>query len=155
MPGSKRNINGYTEGIISGNKCKKLKPIAYKECNQRFPDFILCDAHITNVHKKTKDVNNNMNVFKLTIPQLHECLKSRNLSTTRNKELLKKRLEGSLAFDSSFRTTVNTNLLLLYNVFLKWLYVWQFYRFVYSVSFYFLRSKIAFSEGHKDVSTLI
>ena len=91
-----KTVIDTTAGIISEDTLRKLKPIASQECNQHFPDFISCDSHVPNIHKKTKQVNNNMNVSKLTILQFCECLKSRKLSTTGNNKLLKNRLEGSL-----------------------------------------------------------
>lgn len=79
-----------------------LKPVLCSECNKRFPDTVTCEAH-KRVHTRGRQSNTNetdsrnLNPKAMNVSDLKKELRSRQLSTTGNKDILIRRLEGALA----------------------------------------------------------
>ena len=53
-----------SQGEISINTLKELKPIACLQGYERFPDIISCDAHVSNAHMHSKKDSNSKNISK-------------------------------------------------------------------------------------------
>lgn len=73
-----------------------LKPITCGVCSKRFPDIPSRDRHHNMVHCQDLQIFN-INAKQLSVAQLKEELRRRQLSTTGNKNILVSRLEGRLA----------------------------------------------------------
>ena len=78
-----------------------LKPVLCSECNERFPDTVSCQAH-QRMHSRERQSNTNnpdsrnLHPKTMKVSDLKKELQSRQLSTTGNKEILTRRLEGAL-----------------------------------------------------------
>ena len=78
-----------------------LKAVLCTECNERFPDNVSCQAH-QRVHSRERESNTNntdsrnLHPKTMKVSDLKKELQSRKLSTTGNKEILIRRLEGAL-----------------------------------------------------------
>ena len=89
-------LESATEGKLSPTVLHKLKPIKCRECEEYFPDFISCDNHVKNRHAKVLTNCKNIIPSILTVAQLKVYLSERKLSTSGNKDVLRRRLEGTL-----------------------------------------------------------
>ena len=85
-------------GQLSDEILMLLKPIACRECNERFTDFLASDKHIQNVHRKKVNLVPSQKIVpvKMKVSQLKAILKERGKSTSGNKDELCRRLEGAL-----------------------------------------------------------
>ena len=82
---------GLTDSVLFA-----LKPAVCKECNGRFADNLLLSSH-SKFCKVSVVRSSIIHPHAMTVPALKEALRSRGLSCAGNKEILVKRLEGSLA----------------------------------------------------------
>lgn len=74
-----------------------MKPIACSLCEERFPDQPSCDQHEKFTHGKGQQSSRHIDAkAALSVPEPKQELKKRGLNTVGNKEVLLKRLEGSL-----------------------------------------------------------
>ena len=69
-----------------------LKPVLCSECNERFPDTVSCQAHQRCIQERDSNTNNSDGAN----CEHKKELQSRPLSTTGNKKILIRRLEGAL-----------------------------------------------------------
>lgn len=74
-----------------------MKPIVCSLCEERFPDQPSCDQYEKFVHEKGQQSSRHINTKALSVAEPKQKLKKRGLNTIGNKEVLFKRLEGSLA----------------------------------------------------------
>ena len=76
-----------------------LQPVLCSECNERFADPVSCEAH-KRVHTRVRQSNTNVtashNLHPMKVSDLKKDLQSRQLSTTGNKDILIRRLQGAL-----------------------------------------------------------
>lgn len=66
-------------------------------CTKRYSDFVQCNNHVTNFHNKGLFGASKIIPKTMTILELKEALKARNLPVSGKKELLCRRLESVLA----------------------------------------------------------
>ena len=82
-----------------------LKPVLCSVCNERFPDTVTYEAH-KSVHLCSKQPvgpatnSRNLNPRNMKVSDLKMELQSRQLSTSGNKDVLIRRLEGTLASET-------------------------------------------------------
>ena len=74
-----------------------LKPVACPLCREKFPDVPTCDQHYNVIHSKGMQSSQHLTPKELSVAQLKKELKNRGLSTTGNKDILSRNLEGCLA----------------------------------------------------------
>lgn len=73
-----------------------LKPVVCSQCNERFADTLSLSSHHRSYHVvEARRVS--VNPTSMTVEQLKEALRNRQLSTTSNKDVLVGCLEGALA----------------------------------------------------------
>jgi hypothetical protein len=96
---SKSVVECAMNGNISQEILKVLQPVCCSHCEERFPDQLSCDKHAMLVHVQQVDFPNpsTFDPRTLTVKRLREELSKRNLSTTGNRDHLRKRLECFLA----------------------------------------------------------
>ena len=90
-------LEDATNGKLSNDILAILKPITCTSCPLRFADRVTLESHLKQEHESKFVPNRFINPANLNLNQLREELKSRKLSTTGNKEILRRRLEGALA----------------------------------------------------------
>lgn len=83
-------------GSLSNEIIEIFKPLKCGDCSLRFVDTVSLDSHVKQDHAKLKAANQLIPI-NLNLNQLREELKLRKLSTSGNKEILRRRLEGALA----------------------------------------------------------
>lgn len=76
---------------------ESLKPVACPLCSERFPDKPSCDQHYKLIHSKGMQSSQHLQPKDLSVAELKEELRKRGLSTTGNKSVLSRRLEGCVA----------------------------------------------------------
>ena len=87
-------------GEITVNVLKILKPIPCSICGERFADILTSDKHFTNIHNRQTVVDSKIIVPAiLNVVQLKVHLLNRKLSTSGNKVILQRRLEGALSLE--------------------------------------------------------
>lgn len=73
-----------------------LKPVVCSQCNERFANTLSLSSHLRSCHVvEARRVS--VNPTSMTVEQLKEALRNRQLSTTSNKDVLVGCLEGALA----------------------------------------------------------
>lgn len=84
-------------GKHSDTVLKSLKPLQCSICNKRFADGLMLDRHMKEYHSCPRVLPNRVVIpSKMTLVELKKELKNRNKSTTGNKDVLQRRLEGLL-----------------------------------------------------------
>ena len=89
-------IEAARNGKLDGNVSQILKPIECCECGKRFADVASRDRHNENFHTGPVMDANNIIPSEMTVKQLKEELKRLGKSTSGNRDLLVRRLEGLL-----------------------------------------------------------
>ena len=90
-------LENAKDGTLSNEILVILKPVACTSCPLRFADRVTLDSHLKQEHGSKFITNKLINPANLNLNQLREELKSRKLSASGNKEILRRRLEGALA----------------------------------------------------------
>lgn len=76
---------------------ESLKPVVCPLCSERFADKQSCDTHYKVIHTKGIQSSQHFHAKELSVAELKQELRKRELSTTANKSVLSRRLEGCLA----------------------------------------------------------
>ena len=87
-------VNSASQRKIFDTVMSALKPVVCSQCNKRFPDNLSLSSHHRSCHEARRV---SVNPTSMTLGQLKEALRTRQLSTTGNKDVLVRRLEGALA----------------------------------------------------------
>ena len=88
-------VNSASQRKLVDAVMRALKPIVCPQCNERFADNLSLSSHHRSCHvAEVRRVS--VNPSSMTVGQLKEALCGRQLSTTGNKDVLVRRLEGAL-----------------------------------------------------------
>ena len=83
------------EKEISKEVLDILKPFARGKCDSQYPDKQSLESHVASHLSRVDSVT--IHPGNMNLAQLRETLRARNLSTTGNKSVLVRRLEGALS----------------------------------------------------------
>ena len=78
-----------------------LLPVVCSLCKMRFPDNSVHDDHVNCIHTRGVTTLSNIDIKALTVSELKEELKRRGLTISGTKDILRKRLEGRVAGETS------------------------------------------------------
>ena len=88
-------VNSANQRKLVDTVIRALKPILCSQCNERFADNLSLSSHHRSCHvAEVRRVS--VNPSSMTVGQLKDALRSRQLSTAGNKDILVRRLEGAL-----------------------------------------------------------
>jgi len=90
-------IEDARNGKLSDEIVEVLKPLKCSDCLLRFGDNVSLESHIKQEHKSNHGDLNQVIPINLNVNQLREELRLRNLSTSGNKDILRRRLEGAVS----------------------------------------------------------